>query len=408
MSDTRNTVPTEGDLQTAIDALKKSRPELGVARVYAVLRADNPTWQLSEKRVRKYMTSMGLIQSDPAPATIDESVPKSSLAPGDFVQTIGKKQVEVRYIDGTKGKGVFACKDFGRGVNVFEETPFAWYPRWDTVSRSYHTNSDDECQLCARSVERGRSGSRSLMRPVRCSHCTAWYCSNLCKKEADARFHTLECSKHNPHYAQLAQKCRDWDWGAPMGAARAIERVLMEFEHSLERGKLAWQSIKAFATVRADVMDKKRKGASWFMFEQDYEHKWTTTFELMKAALYPPPSECGLAQFDRIPKKILNEMFSYSEWLALIGKYSLNDQNGGFYLLQSCFNHNCDPNCVVTHPNDGKYRAIIQTLRPIKAGEEMTITYVNPRDNLAARQSALREWYMFECSCDRCRKESEA
>ncbi|KAJ1812955.1 hypothetical protein LPJ75_003399 [Coemansia sp. RSA 2598] len=406
MDDTRVVVPSESDLQAAIEALKKSKPELGIARVCATLRADNPTWQLGEKRVRKYMASMGLIQSDPTPSASDESVPKSSLAPGDFVQTIGKRQVEVRVIDGTKGKGVFASKDFGKGVNVFEETPFAWYPRWDTVSPTYHIDSDDECQLCARSIERGGFGSRGVLRPVKCSRCPAWYCSNLCKREAEARFHPLECSKNNPRYAELAKKCREWDWGAPMGAARAIERVLMEYEHSQERGKLAWQSIKAFATVRADVMDKKRKGASWFMFEQDYEHKWTTTFELMKAALYPPPAECGLTQFDRIPKKTLNEMFSYNEWLALIGKYSLNDQNGGFYLLQSCLNHNCDPNCVVTHPNDGKYRATIHTLRPIKAGEEMTITYVNPRDDLATRQSTLREWYMFDCNCDRCKTES--
>ncbi|KAJ2890332.1 hypothetical protein IWW38_004193, partial [Coemansia aciculifera] len=213
------------------------------------------------------------------------------------------------------------------------------------------------------------------------------------------------CSKHNSHFVGLANVCRAWEWGAPMGAARAIERVLMEYEHSAERGKAAWESIRAFATVSTDIMDRKRKGMSWFLYEADYETKWKTTYELMKKALCPPPEECGLAKFACIPKKIRDELFSYSEWLKLIGKYCLNDQNGGFYLLQSCFNHNCDPNCVVVHPNDGKYRAIIQTLRPIAAGEEMTITYVNPRDGIGERQQALRDWYMFDCRCERCVKE---
>ncbi|KAJ1941437.1 hypothetical protein GGF37_003553 [Kickxella alabastrina] len=410
--DRRITMPSEAELQAAIDALKKSKPELGVLRVCAMLRESNPTWQLGEKRVRKFMSTMGLIQTDPSSANTTgkaaETVPKSFLAPGDFVRTVGKGQVEVKYINGTKGKGVFAVGDFAEKTQVFEETPFAWYPRWDTVSNTYHTKGNDECQLCARTIHRSGYSARDLLRPVKCNRCSAWFCSNVCRKEADARFHQIECAKSNPHFAPLAQACLEWSWGAPMAAARAIERVLLEFEQSAERGKLAWESIKAFATVRADVMDKRRKGASWFLYEQDYEHKWATTHELMKRALCPPPDACGLTQFDRIPKKIFNEMFSYNEWLGLIGKYSLNDQNGGFYLLQSCFNHSCDPNCVVMHPNDGMYRAIIKTLRPIKAGEEMLISYVNPRDNLAARQQALREWYMFDCNCGRCQKEVAA
>ncbi|KAJ2337321.1 hypothetical protein GGI00_000322 [Coemansia sp. RSA 2681] len=414
MAEQRTVSPSESDLQAAIAAVKASSPELGIARVCATLREGNSTWQLSEKRVRKLMIALGLVQSsgtDPADPgapkkdSATSSVPKSYVAPGDFVRTLGKGQVEVKYINGTKGKGVFASKAFGKGENIFEETPFAWYPRWDTVSVSYHTKSDAECQLCARTVERSLHADRGLMRPVKCSRCPAWFCSNLCKKEAEAKFHQIECSKHNSHFASLANVCRAWEWGAPMGAARAIERVLMEYEHSTERGKAAWESIRAFATVPTDIMDKKRKGMSWFLYEADYETKWKTTYELMKKALCPPPEECGLAKFSCIPKKIRDELFSYSEWLNLIGKYCLNDQNGGFYLLQSCFNHNCDPNCVVVHPNDGKYRAIIQTLRPITAGEEMSITYVNPRDGVAARQEALHDWYMFDCQCERCVKE---
>ncbi|KAI8324150.1 SET domain-containing protein [Martensiomyces pterosporus] len=416
MADERTVTPAEAELSAAIAAVKNSNPEFGVPRVLSTLRAENPAWQVSEKRVRKFMTTLGLMQTDAGSTSGDKrlkasdrhAIPKSLVAPGNLAAAVGKGQVEVRYIDGTKGKGVFAARDFDQGTNVFEETPFAWYPRWDTVSARYHMGSDYECQLCAREIDHV-FGQSARLRPAKCNRCSARFCSVLCKNEAEARFHKVECTKTNPHFVHLANACRKDMWGAPMGAARAIERVLLEFEQSQERGKQAWESLKAFATVRADVMDERRNGASWFLLEGEREQQWENTYSLMKKALFPPPQECGLKEFDRIPKKILNEMFSYNEWLNLIGKYSLNDQNGGFYLLQSCLNHSCDPNCICVHPNDGKYRSIIKTLRPIKAGEEMFITYVNPRDGLAARQKELHDWYMFDCNCERCQRErSEA
>ncbi|KAJ2162134.1 hypothetical protein GGF46_000876 [Coemansia sp. RSA 552] len=408
MSD-RPVVPSEPELQGAIGAVKRDRPELGIPRVLAAIRAENPTWQLSEKRLRKFMDSMGLVQrsssGDSNGSSATSTIPRSKLAPSDFITTAGQGQIEVRLVDGTKGKGVFATCDLAKDVNVFEETPFAWYPRWDTVSARYCSMDDTECQLCARTVERRFASRRTASRVAKCSRCPARFCSSVCQEEAEVLFHRIECPTNNPEFFKLAEVCLGWDWGAPMGAVRAIERVLMEYEHSAQRGKRAWESMKAFATVRADVMDKRRKGASWFLFEEDYETKWKATYGLMRKALCPPPPECGLKLFERIPKKVREEMFSYDEWLNLIGKYSLNDQNGGFYLLQSCFNHDCDPNCLVTHPNDGKYRAIITTLRPVKAGEEMTITYVNPRDSVGERRQALHDWYMFDCSCDRCSRE---
>ncbi|KAJ2514157.1 hypothetical protein H4217_005910 [Coemansia sp. RSA 1939] len=396
MSEQRNVAPSADELQAAITAIKEQEPEYGISRVCATLRANNPTWQLSEKRVRKFMGLLGLVQG----STEDDqsTAPKSSIAPGDFVHSLADGQLQVRYIDSVKGKGVFSARDFGKDINIFEEAPFAWYPRWDTVSINYYNGSNSECQLCARDLEKRYRGLRS----VRCSRCSACFCSNTCKNEAESRFHQIECVKNNPAFVNLADACHAWNWGAPMCAARAIERVLMEFEQGQEQGKHAWESLKAFTTMRTDVMDMRRKGASWFLYEEEYENRWKTTYSQMRNSLCPPPAACGLKQFEKIPKKIRDEMFSYNEWLNLIGKYSLNDQNGGLYLLQSCFNHNCNPNCVVVHPNDGMYRAIIKTLRPIKADEEMTITYVNPRDSVSERQQALRDWYMFDCRCDRC------
>ncbi|KAJ1947228.1 hypothetical protein FBU59_001900 [Linderina macrospora] len=396
----RTETPAEDELRAAIAAIKASNPDFGIARVLTTIRASHPTWQVSEKRVRKFLGSLGLVQTD------SSAIPKSSLAPTDLAATTGKDLVEIRYINGTKGKGVFAKSDFLPGNIVFEETPFAWYPRWDTIGAAYHLDADHECQLCARSLD--PLVVRARVRPVKCTLCGVKFCSNICKTEADAHFHKIECSKHNPAFAKFADFSRRQDqWGAPMGAVRALERVMMEFEASMRRGREAWAGMKAFATVGQETIDEKRFGSAWFMYQEDRENKWKTSYELMKKALCPPPAACGLKAFDKIPPKIKEEMFSYQGWLDLLGKYCLNDQNGGFYMLQSCFNHSCTPNCQVSHPNSGKYRAHIEVLKPIKEGEEMFITYVNPREGVESRRKDLREWYMFDCNCARCQKELE-
>ncbi|KAJ2494399.1 hypothetical protein GGI11_008864, partial [Coemansia sp. RSA 2049] len=131
MSEQRNVAPSADELQAAITAIKEQEPEYGISRVCATLRANNPTWQLSEKRVRKFMGLLGLVQG----STEDDqsTAPKSSIAPGDFVHSLADGQLQVRYIDSVKGKGVFSARDFGKDINIFEEAPFAWYPRWDTV-----------------------------------------------------------------------------------------------------------------------------------------------------------------------------------------------------------------------------------------------------------------------------------
>ncbi|ORX67778.1 SET domain-containing protein [Linderina pennispora] len=394
----RTVTPAEDELRAAIAAVKASNPEFGIARVLSTIRSSHGDWQVSEKRVRKFLGALGLVQSDNA------GIPKSSLAPTDLAATTGKGQVEIRYIDGTKGKGVFATQDMQPGSIVFEETPFAWYPRWDTVGAAYHLDADHECQLCARSLD--PTVVRTRVRPAKCASCGVKFCSSICKTEADMHFHKIECSKSNPAFAKLADFSRRQDqWGAPMGAVRALERVIMEFEQSTRRGREAWAGLKAFATVSQETIDERRFGPAWFMYQEDRENKWKASYKLMKSALCPPPAACGLTAFDRIPAKIKEEMLSYQGWLDLLGKYCLNDQNGGFYLLQSCFNHSCVPNCQVSHPNSGKYRAHIEILKPIKQGEEMFITYVNPRDGVEARRKDLKDWYMFECSCTRCQKE---
>ena len=47
----------------------------------------------------------------------------------------------------------------------------------------------------------------------------------------------------------------------------------------------------------------------------------------------------------------------------------------------------------------------ISTIKPVAAGEELTIAYAFPKLPVAARRKALYNQYHFECRCQRCLEE---
>jgi len=71
----------------------------------------------------------------------------------------------------------------------------------------------------------------------------------------------------------------------------------------------------------------------------------------------------------------------------------------GCYVLGGMVNHSCEPNTVQTFSG---CRIGFRTLRPVRKGDEVTISYV---DLAATRQARLRDLerrYLFRCNCGRC------
>ena len=67
-------------------------------------------------------------------------------------------------------------------------------------------------------------------------------------------------------------------------------------------------------------------------------------------------------------------------------------------------NHSCEYNATVRF---GKYgHAEVIPIRPIQAGEEILISYVDELLPYTERQAELKERYFFTCHCPRCKRES--
>ena len=124
--------PPEEDLKTAVVSLKKEHPTLGIAKLHALLLSENPTWTVSEKRLRRILKNS---DSDtpagggPSTATETHVYPSSTLVEG---LNIAKwtTAVEVKYFDRRKGKGLVAKEPISEGQVVWKEDPFVIAPEW--------------------------------------------------------------------------------------------------------------------------------------------------------------------------------------------------------------------------------------------------------------------------------------
>lgn len=78
----------------------------------------------------------------------------------------------------------------------------------------------------------------------------------------------------------------------------------------------------------------------------------------------------------------------------------------GLYLspLLAQANHSCAPNCTIIFA--GRV-ASLRSIAPIKAGDELTLTYIDTTNPSYLRQAELRERYFFDCRCPRCREPAD-
>ncbi|KAI9669035.1 MAG: hypothetical protein M1831_000627 [Alyxoria varia] len=68
--------------------------------------------------------------------------------------------------------------------------------------------------------------------------------------------------------------------------------------------------------------------------------------------------------------------------------------------LLSKVNHSCDPNIITVFNGASIY---LRALKPIAAGEEIFMSYIDPTYPSRVRQSELSKRFHFDCMCEKCR-----
>lgn len=295
-------------------------------------------------------------------------------------------------IDPVTGKGLFAARDIKKNEIIFQEKPFVYFPPWEGFSLIREGNA---CGLCAKPF------MRSTRLAVRCPHCDVMYCNKICKSTAWETFHQLECTALNPAMLDLMRFCENESWIAPMAVSRMYAHMILAHQ----RGNL--DAVKghydAFATV--NQAERQAKETEWIFMEHPTRELWAKARQFLSKAYNPPPKKCKISK--PLPSDLAADLFDNEDtFLNYMGKFNINNQNGGMYLVQSHMNHSCIPNVTIEYPLPiSQYKLEVRAARDIAKGEQLCETYVNPRWNKETRINYLDKTYMFQCKCERCEKD---
>ncbi|KAI8359113.1 hypothetical protein EDC96DRAFT_514239 [Choanephora cucurbitarum] len=391
-------IPTEEELVSAIKSIKLEHPEAGIKTVTSQVLTQQPEWQVSEKRVKKYMQSTGLTNSSGTPKepvksglADDPSVPVSYIDPKLDFKSVSDCVV-ARMVDPVTGKGLFAARDIKKDEVIFTETPFSYFPPWEAFQLTRNGNA---CGLCC----------KPIMYPNRltqhCGHCNVYYCSKDCRIKAWETFHQLECTHLNNKIGSFITFCELEKWQAPMAVSRIYAQLILAHQ----RGELdqVMGHLDAFATVSQE--ERQAKETEWIFMEVPTRELWTKARNLLRDAYKIPPKRCKITK--PLPDDLLESLFEKEEtFLNFLGKFNINNQNGGMYLVHSHINHNCYPNVSIDYPQkNSQYKITVRAIREIRKDEQLFETYVNPRWNKETRQTYLDKSYLFTCKCERCEKD---
>lgn len=392
-------IPSEEQLIEAIRQIKLDLPEAGIKTVTTQVLARSPDWQVSEKRVKKHMQNSGLINKtsahkQPVKSGLadDPSVPVSFIDPSIDFKSVSDAVV-ARMVDQVTGKGLFAARDIKKDEILFTETPYTYFPPWEGFRLA---RSGGACGLCC----------KPILYPNRltqhCGHCNMYYCSKECRSTAWSQFHQLECTHLNSNIGKFINFCEMENWQAPMAVSRMYAQLILAHQ----RGELdeIMGHLDAFATVSQE--ERQAKETEWIFMEAPTRELWTKARDLLRDAYKQPSKRCKITK--PLPEGLSKQLFDDEQtFLNYLGKFNINNQNGGLYMVHSHINHNCYPNVSIDHPQrHTQYKIAVRAIRDIKKDEQLYETYVNPRWNKETRQTYLDKSYLFTCKCDRCENDT--
>ncbi|OAV89141.1 hypothetical protein PTTG_07843 [Puccinia triticina 1-1 BBBD Race 1] len=188
-------VPHDGQLLDAVLPIRAKTPSLGVPKLLAKIKESNPEWQLSEKRLRKFLNSNLFPRSnekntssttnrlaDPSSpqlrspsepmwlpnyawekdweaASVEHS-PSEPISSLDDTLLLECRQRSVkiepvRFPASNKGSGLIAKDYLAKGAQVIKEDAFVWVPPTKNISRS--VMSGQSCAFCGRAFSMQRT-----------------------------------------------------------------------------------------------------------------------------------------------------------------------------------------------------------------------------------------------------------
>lgn len=360
------------------------------------------------------------------------------------------ENVSVKYTE-LKGKGLFARKTFKKGDVILEEKPvvcaqFSWNELYKYKA----------CEFCLKSLEKAEEMAQRLTTnqgltlpfpeccPVDqscfaiCPQCQVVYCSQACKDAAFSQYHQVLCmgsSREDPSHplAQLLETWRNFHYPPETATVMLIAKMIAMIKQASDKGSVIsmFSGFISYTVNEQEEIAHKLLGDKFkvqrevllqqltsLLFEEAAQEWFTPEgFNSLVALIGTNGQGIGSSSFSQWVKNTENLELNkenkeelettidkiYNDLWEVSGQF-LDCEGSGLYQLQSACNHSCSPNAEITFPH-GDHTLAMVALDDIDAEQEINIGYLSCCElerGRHSRQKALRENYLFHCSCEKC------
>ncbi|VVA13666.1 PREDICTED: histone-lysine N-methyltransferase [Prunus dulcis] len=256
-----------------------------------------------------------------------------------------------------KGRCLFTTRDFSPGEVIISQEPYVSVPN--------NSSAESRCDACFESSNLKK-----------CSACqVVYYCSNSCQK-SEWKLHRLECEA----LSKLHKERR-------MAVTPSIRLMIKLYL----RTKLQTEKV-----IPASAMDNYKLVEALVAHMSEIDEKQLVLYAQMANLV------SLILQWPGINIKEIAENFSKLACNAhTICDSELRPLGTGLYPVISIVNHSCLPNSVLLF--EGR-SAVVHAVQHIPKGAEVLISYIETAGSTLTRQKALKEQYLFTCTCPRCSK----
>lgn len=127
---TANVLPRDDELVTAVTGIRQTQPTIGIAKLTALVKSQNPSWLISEKRLRKVLqqAAENEVESSSSKPEQDEIELVAQTGIDETIEWCEAPKVRVKMFGGVKGKGLVAKEKILMGEVIWQEEPWIVSP----------------------------------------------------------------------------------------------------------------------------------------------------------------------------------------------------------------------------------------------------------------------------------------
>ncbi|XP_028757579.1 histone-lysine N-methyltransferase ASHR1 isoform X1 [Neltuma alba] len=291
-----------------------------------------------------------------------------------------------------KGRCLLATRDFYPGDVIISQEPYVCAPN--------NSSAETRCDGCF-----------ATSKLKKCSGCqVVWYCGSTCQR-AEWKLHRLECEV----LSRLEKDKRKFVTPSIRLMVKLYLRRKLQSEkvipstatdnYSLVEALVARILLSYFvfmSIVLNTVLYMFSHISMMIVIFDTHFHLDMSDINEGQLVLYAQMANLVnlILQWPEINIKEIAENFSRFACNAhTICDSELRPLGTGLYPVISIINHSCLPNSVLVF--EGR-SAVVRAVQHIPKGSEVLISYIETAGSTMTRQKALKEQYLFTCTCPRC------